>query len=86
MRWSISDTAEYGDYTRGPRIVNSETKAEMKRILGEIQDGTFAREFIAEDDAGRPAFDKYRAEAAAQPIEEVGERLRGLMAWIKSDA
>jgi ketol-acid reductoisomerase len=86
MRWSISDTAEYGDYTRGPRVVTSETKAEMKRILGEIQDGTFAREFIAEDDAGRPAFNKYREEAAAQPIEEVGERLRGLMAWIKQDA
>jgi ketol-acid reductoisomerase len=85
MRWSISDTAEYGDYTRGPRVVTSETKAEMKRILGEIQDGTFAREFIAEDDAGRPQFDKYRAEAAAQPIEAVGERLRGLMSWIRQD-
>jgi ketol-acid reductoisomerase len=84
MRWSISDTAEYGDYTRGPRIVTAETKAEMKRILGEIQDGTFAREFIAEDDAGRPQFTKYREEAAAQPIEEVGARLRGLMAWIKN--
>jgi ketol-acid reductoisomerase len=86
MRWSISDTAEYGDYTRGPRVVTAETKAEMKRILGEIQDGTFAREFIAEDDAGRPQFTKYREEAAAQPIEEVGERLRGLMAWIRTDA
>jgi ketol-acid reductoisomerase len=83
MRWSISDTAEYGDYTRGPRVVTDATKAEMKRILGEIQDGTFAREFIAEDDAGRPNFDKYRAEAAAHPIEAVGERLRGLMSWIK---
>jgi len=67
MRWSISDTAEYGDYTRGPRVVTDATKAEMKRILGEIQDGTFAREFIAEDDAGRPNFDKYRAEAARPP-------------------
>jgi ketol-acid reductoisomerase len=83
MRWSISDTAEYGDYTRGPRIVTDATKAEMKRILGEIQDGTFAREFIAEDDAGRPNFDKYRAESAAHPIEAVGEKLRGLMSWIK---
>src|SRR6201999_2792082 len=55
MRWSISDTAEYGDYTRGPRVVTPETKAEMKRILAEIQDGTFAREWIAEDDAGRAA-------------------------------
>ena len=58
MRWSISDTAEYGDYSRGPRVVNEATKQEMKRILGEIQDGTFAREWIAEDDAGRPQFDK----------------------------
>jgi ketol-acid reductoisomerase len=66
--------------------VTAETKAEMKRILGEIQDGTFAREWIAEDDAGRPAFDKYRAEGAAHPIEGVGEKLRGLMSWIKSDA
>jgi ketol-acid reductoisomerase len=83
MRWSISDTAEYGDYTRGPRIITDQTKAEMKRILGEIQDGTFAREFIAEDDNGKQNFDKYRAEAAAHPIEEVGTRLRGLMSWIK---
>ena len=86
MRWSISDTAEYGDYTRGPRVVTDATKAEMKRILGEIQDGTFAREWIAEDDAGRPKFDKYRAEGAAHPIEEVGGKLRGLMSWIKQDA
>jgi ketol-acid reductoisomerase len=85
MRWSISDTAEYGDYSRGPRVVNAETKAEMKRILGEIQDGTFAREWIAEDDAGRPQFDKWRAEGAAHPIEAVGAKLRGLMSWIRSD-
>jgi ketol-acid reductoisomerase len=85
MRWSISDTAEYGDYSRGPRLVNDETKAEMKRILGEIQDGTFAREWIAEDDAGRPQFEKYRAEGAAHPIEEVGAKLRGLMQWIRTD-
>jgi ketol-acid reductoisomerase len=86
MRWSISDTAEYGDYSRGPRVITDATKAEMKRILGEIQDGTFAREWIAEDDAGRPNFDKYRAEGAAHPIEEVGAKLRGLMSWIKQDA
>jgi ketol-acid reductoisomerase len=86
MRWSISDTAEYGDYSRGPRVITDATKAEMKRILGEIQDGTFAREWIAEDDAGRPTFDKYRAEGAAHPIEEVGGKLRGLMSWIKQDA
>jgi ketol-acid reductoisomerase len=85
MRWSISDTAEYGDYTRGPRVITDATKAEMKRILGEIQDGTFAREWIAEDDAGRPNFDKYRAEGAAHPIEAVGTKLRGLMSWIRTD-
>src|SRR5580765_4182036 len=70
MRWSISDTAEYGDYTRGPRVVTDATKAEMKRILGEIQDGSFAREWIAEDDAGRPQFAKYRAEGEAHQIEQ----------------
>jgi ketol-acid reductoisomerase len=85
MRWSISDTAEYGDYTRGPRVVTDATKAEMKRILGEIQDGSFAKEWIAEDDAGRPQFTKYRTEGANHPIEEVGGRLRGLMSWIRKD-
>jgi len=85
MRWSISDTAEYGDYSRGPRVITEATKQEMKRILAEIQDGTFAREWIAEDDAGRPQFDKYRAEGAAHPIEAVGEKLRGLMSWIRQD-
>jgi ketol-acid reductoisomerase len=85
MRWSISDTAEYGDYSRGPRVINADTKVEMKRILTEIQDGTFAREWIAEDDEGRPAFDAYRAEAAAHPIVKVGETLRGLMSWIRAD-
>jgi ketol-acid reductoisomerase len=66
MRYSISDTAEYGDYSRGPRIINDATKAEMKKILGEIQSGEFAREWIAEDDAGRPAFKKYAEEAPAR--------------------
>jgi len=83
MRWSISDTAEYGDYTRGPRVVTEQTKQEMKRILGEIQDGSFAREWIAEDDAGRPQFAKYRAEGEAHQIEQVGGKLRGLMSWIR---
>jgi ketol-acid reductoisomerase len=83
MRWSISDTAEYGDYTRGPRVVTEATKQEMKRILGEIQDGSFAREWIAEDDAGRPQFAKYRAEGEAHQIEQVGGKLRGLMSWIR---
>jgi len=85
MRWSISDTAEYGDYTRGPRVVTDSTKAEMKRILTEIQAGEFAKEWIAEDDAGRPQFTKYRAEGAKHSIEEVGSKLRGLMSWIKQE-
>ena len=85
MRYSISDTAEYGDYSRGPRIITAETKAEMRRILGEIRDGTFAREWVAEDEAGRPNFTKYAAEGAAHPIEQVGAKLRSLMSWIKED-
>ncbi|MEV5846143.1 ketol-acid reductoisomerase [Streptomyces sp. NPDC051985] len=82
QRYSCSDTAEYGDLTRGPRVVNGSTKAEMKRILSEIQDGTFAREWIDEDDNGRPNFLKLRAEGKAHGIEEVGTRLRGLMSWV----
>jgi ketol-acid reductoisomerase len=82
MRYSVSDTAEYGDYSRGPRIITSETKAEMKRILGEIQDGTFAREWIAEDDAGRPNYTKLAEEGQHHPVEQVGAKLRPLFAWI----
>ncbi|HEV2088806.1 MAG TPA: ketol-acid reductoisomerase [Cryptosporangiaceae bacterium] len=82
MRYSVSDTAEYGDYVSGPRVINAEVKAEMKRILAEIQDGTFARKWIAEDDAGRPEFTKLREEGAAHPIEEVGAKLRGMMSWV----
>jgi ketol-acid reductoisomerase len=85
MRWSISDTAEYGDYTRGPRIVTEETKAEMRRILGEIRDGSFAREWVGEDDAGRPQYTKYAEEAKNHPIEQVGAKLRPLMAWIDEE-
>ena len=85
MRWSISDTAEYGDYTRGPRIVTDATKAEMRRILSEIEDGSFAREWIAEDDAGRPNFTKYAEEGHNHPIEQVGAKLRPLMSWIDKD-
>jgi ketol-acid reductoisomerase len=82
MRYSVSDTAEYGDYTRGPRVIDERTKEEMRKILGEIQDGTFARELIAEDDAGRPNFNKYREQAAAHPIETTGKQLRDMMSWI----
>jgi ketol-acid reductoisomerase len=85
-RFSISDTAEYGDLTRGPRVVNAATKAEMKKILGEIQDGTFAREWVAEDDNGRPNFTKLQREGQEHPIEVVGEKLRGLMSWVGEKA
>ena len=83
MRHSISDTAEYGDYSRGPRIVTDTTRAEMKRILREIQTGAFAREWILENQAGRPHFDRLREEGKAHPIEEVGRRLRETMSWIR---
>jgi ketol-acid reductoisomerase len=69
-------------YSRGPRIIDSRTKEEMRKILGEIQNGEFAREWIAEDDAGRPNFTKWRAEGAAHPIEETGRKLRGMMSWV----
>ncbi|HEU4382366.1 MAG TPA: ketol-acid reductoisomerase [Anaeromyxobacteraceae bacterium] len=83
MRHSISDTAEYGDYTRGPRIVTAETKAEMRRILREIQTGAFAKEFILENMTGRPMFEKLREQERVHPIEEVGKRLRDMMSWIR---
>jgi ketol-acid reductoisomerase len=82
MRYSISDTAEYGDLTRGPRIITPEVKDEMRRILSEIQDGRFAQEWVTEDDNGRPNFTKLRSEGERHPIEQVGSRLRGLMSWI----
>ncbi|HZO66405.1 MAG TPA: ketol-acid reductoisomerase [Kribbellaceae bacterium] len=82
MRYSVSDTAEYGDLTRGPRIIDEHVKESMKQILAEIKDGTFAREWVAEDDAGRPNFTALRDKAAAHPIEQVGAHLRGLMSWV----
>lgn len=82
MRYSISNTAEYGDYTRGPRIITHETKAEMKRILEEIRSGQFAREWILENKANAPVFKALRRRERAHPVEEVGRRLRRLMAWI----
>jgi len=84
MRYSISNTAEFGDYTRGPRIVTDETKAEMKRILSEIRTGQFAREWILENKANAPAFKATRRIERSHPIEEVGRKLRGLMTWIDS--
>ncbi|MEN8175278.1 MAG: ketol-acid reductoisomerase [Pseudomonadota bacterium] len=83
MRYSISNTAEYGDLTRGPRVVTDDTKEEMRRILAEIQNGEFAREFINENKAGQITLTAKRRIGREHPIEEVGERLRGMMPWIK---
>jgi ketol-acid reductoisomerase len=82
MRYSISNTAQYGDLTRGPRVVNAETKKEMKRILAEVQDGSFAREWILENRANRPVFNALTRRGEQHPIEEVGRRLRAMMPWI----
>ncbi len=83
MRYSVSDTAEYGDYTRGPRVVNEQTRAEMRKILAEIQAGDFARQWIAENKTGRKKFLADREAARHQPIEEVGRELRGMMTFLK---
>lgn len=83
MRYSISNTAEFGDYTRGSRIVNDQTRAEMKRILQEIQSGEFAREFVLENQAGRPVLTSMRRKEAEHPVEEVGKDLRAMFSWLK---
>ena len=85
MRYSISNTAKYGDVTRGPRIITEETRKEMKRILSEIQSGRFAREWILENKAGRPVFNALLKQGESHPIEEVGSRLRAMMPWLKKD-
>ncbi len=82
MRYSISNTAEYGDYTRGPRLINDEVRAEMKRILADIQSGRFAREWVLENTAHQASFKALRRRAAEHDIEKVGERLRAMMPWI----
>lgn len=82
MRYSISNTAEYGDYVSGPRVINDETKAEMKRILTDIQDGTFANNFMGGNKEGLTHLAEVRAQEAKHPIEEVGQRLRSMMPWI----
>ena len=81
MRYSISDTAEYGDYTRGPRVITEETRAEMRRILEEIQNGSFAREWLAENRDGRPNFERMRQADRDHQIERVGAQLRAMMPW-----
>ncbi len=86
MRYSISNTAEYGDYTRGPRIITEETRAEMKRVLSDIQEGRFARDWVQECKAGQPSFKAMRRRRAEHQIEEVGAKLRGMMPWISEKA
>jgi ketol-acid reductoisomerase len=85
MRYSISNTAKYGDVTRGPRIITDETRQEMKRILNEIQSGRFAKEWILENKAGRPVFNALLKKGETHPIEEVGSTLRAMMPWLKKD-
>ena len=85
MRYSISDTAEFGDLTRGPRIITEDTKKEMKKILSEIQRGQFAKEWMLENQSGRASFNAMRRAEAEHPIEQVGKELRGMMSWLKKD-
>jgi ketol-acid reductoisomerase len=86
MRYSVSDTAEYGDLTRGPRVIGNASKQAMAQLLADIQSGEFAREWVAEDDAGRPNFSKLREEAKTAQIEQVGKPLRKMMSWLNSAA
>ena len=83
MRYSVSDTAEYGDYTRGPRVIDDLVREEMQQILAEIQDGSFATEWILENQAGRPSFNAMKKMEAEHPIEVVGKKLRSMMPWLK---
>ena len=85
MRESISNTAEYGDYVSGPRLITSDTKTEMKRILADIQNGSFADNFVAECKAGKPEMAKARHRDAQHPVEQVGKGLRSMFSWLKSD-
>jgi ketol-acid reductoisomerase len=84
QRWSVSDTAEYGDYVSGPRVIDAHVKENMKGVLDDIQNGAFAQRFIDDQDAGAPEFKELRAKGEAHPIEKVGHDLRELMAWVKS--
>ncbi len=84
MRYSVSDTAEYGDYTRGPQVIDSHVRETMRKVLAEIQDGSFAREWMQENDQGRQRFLEMRSKAAAHPIEKVGSELRRMMPWIQT--
>jgi ketol-acid reductoisomerase len=84
QRWSVSDTAEYGDYTSGPFVIDDSVKERMRTVLANIQDGSWAAGFIADQDAGAPKFKEFRAQSESHPIEQTGRELRKLMAWVKS--
>jgi ketol-acid reductoisomerase len=84
MRFSVSDTAEYGDLTRGPRVINESVKKEMKQILTEIQDGTFAAEWILENEIGRPRYRELRDAGKKHPIEDIGKKLRAMMPFVSA--
>ena len=84
QRWSVSDTAEYGDYVSGPRVIDPHVKENMKAVLADVQNGSFAKRFIDDQDAGAPEFKELRAKGEAHPIEATGRQLRGLMSWVKS--
>jgi ketol-acid reductoisomerase len=86
MRYSISDTAEYGDYVSGPRIIDQHTREEMRKVLHEIQDGSFATRWILENQAGRPSFQAMRRSNARHQIEQVGSELRAMMPWLNPPA
>jgi ketol-acid reductoisomerase len=83
MRYSVSETAEYGDYSRGPRVIDAHVRANMEQVLKEIQDGTFAKEWIAENHEGQPRFKAMREAGAAHEIEQVGAQLRDMMSFLK---
>jgi len=84
QRWSVSDTAEYGDYVSGPRVIDESVKVNMKAVLTDIQNGAFAERFIADQDAGAPEFKALRAKGEQHPIEATGRDLRALMSWVQS--
>ena len=86
QRWSVSDTAEYGDYVSGPRVIDPSVKARMQEVLADIQSGKFAQRFIDDQDAGAPEFKELRAKGEKHPIEAVGRELRGMMSWVKKDS
>src|SRR5438552_12411490 len=86
MNYSISNTAEYGEYVSGPRVINAETRAEMKRILDDIQSGRFTRNWMLENKVNQTSFKAMRAQLAQHPIEQIGEKLRAMMPWIKAKA